>query len=326
MRVLVVGTGSAGMRHLRTLARIAGVVPVAVPARGGRSEAPELSGFEAHGDLDRALATSPRAAIIATDSGRHAADAERCLEASCDVLVEKPLAVRADAANALVARARRVGRGLHVACCLRFDPGLVWMKEHLPEIGEPTLADAECISWLPAWRPGRDHGAGYAARQGEGGVLLDLVHEFDYCSWLLGPIRRVMARLENKGVLGLAATVEETALLLLEHDSGIALTMRLSYAVQPASRRLRIWGREGLIEWNGVVRTARRFDTAGEVIASTSWDDAAQMYVEQAEAWVGYLRRGEPGRLVDGDEAAMAVAVCDAAKQSASTQRWALLP
>jgi len=213
-----------------------------------------------------------------------------------------------------------------VACCLRFDPGLVWMKEHLPEIGEPTLADAECISWLPAWRPGRDHGAGYAARQGEGGVLLDLVHEFDYCSWLLGPIRRVMARLENKGVLGLAATVEETALLLLEHDSGIALTMRLSYAVQPASRRLRIWGREGLIEWNGVLRTARRFDTAGEVIASTSWDDAAQMYVEQAEAWVGYLRRGEPGRLVDGDEAAMAVAVCDAAKQSASTQRWALLP
>src|SRR6185503_7423204 len=112
---------------------------------------------------------------VATDTGRHVADAIEAL-ATCPVLVEKPLAADAPSARAIAARAAETGHRVHVACCLRFNPGLAWLRERLPNIGDVRLVDVECLSWLPDWRPGRDPRQGYAARAAEGGVLRDQTH------------------------------------------------------------------------------------------------------------------------------------------------------
>lgn len=318
--VLVLGTGSAGARHLRLLASLGTVRAVAVPVREARAEELRREGFEADADLSRALALGPAGAIIATDSGRHVEDAERCLE-RCPVLVEKPLSVDATLARRAATSAARAGRALHVACCLRFDAGLRWVEERVPQLGRVQHADAECLSWLPAWRPGRDVATGYAARPGEGGVLLDLVHEIDYLSWMLGAPSHVQGSLENNGIVGLPASVEETARLSLRHP-GVVSTLRVSYAVRPPSRRLRLWGEQGMLEWNGVERHARQADTSGALVSEIRWPGPEEMYRLQAETWLASLQGRPSPELVRADEGIAAVAICDAARRSSASERW----
>lgn len=321
MRIVVLGTGSIGLRHLNTLREMPGVQPIAVPVRQARVAELRAQGWEVATGISEALALAPAGAIVATDTGRHAQDAEALL-ACCDVLVEKPLASDGVAARRVVERARASGRRAHIACCLRFDAGLMWVRERVARLGRLRLADAECLSWLPDWRPGRDHLSSYAARPGEGGVLLDLIHDIDYCSWLVGPITRVAARLTNDGAVGLPPSVEETASLLLEHAGGLTTTLRLSYAVRPPTRRLRLWGERGRLEWDAVTRRAIHLDADGHELDAMTWVGPQAMYQAQAEAWVASVR-GEPTTgLADAIDGAAAVAVCDAARRAARSGRW----
>lgn len=325
--VLVVGTGSAGMRHLQVLAQ-QGVSVVAVPARPERALEIRRQGIPAANSLAEGLALLPRAAVIATDTGRHRDDALTCLRAGCDVLVEKPLAPNGDDARVIEAAAHKLGRRAHVACCLRFDPGLVWVRENLRELGRIVGADSECLSWLPSWRPERDHRATYAARAGEGGVLLDLVHEIDACLWMFGPVESVAAHLDHSGLVGLDA-VEDSASLLLRHRTGVSVTMRLSYAVRPSTRRLRIWGEHGTIEWDGIARRATLVSARGTLVGGLTWPTSATMYEEQAAAWAATLfperaTAANPrsrSQLCELGAAVEAVDVCDLAKRSSATGR-----
>jgi predicted dehydrogenase len=319
VRVAVVGTGSIGMRHLRILHALQDVAVVAVPARPERVEALRAEGFDAVASVDEAFERPLGGALIATDSGRHERDAIGALAAGCHVLVEKPLAPTRAGCVRILDAARAAQRRVHVACNLRFDDGLRWVHARLPSIGTLRLADAECLSWLPSWRTDRPPTEGYAARPGEGGVLLDLIHEIDYAGWLLGPARRVMARLENSGVLGLPDAVEETALAIVEHAE-VALTLRLSYVVQPTSRKLRLFGAKGALEWDLVSRSARRCDVDGRELEAFTWRGPMPMYEAQARAWVGSLSGAADG-LVDGDEATRAVSVCDAMRVSSAHGR-----
>jgi len=321
VRVAVVGTGSIGMRHLRILQALKDVAVVAVPARRERVDALRHDGFDAVPRIEEALERGLDGALIATDNGRHERDAVAALTGGCHVLVEKPLApTRAECAR-IVDAARAAQRRVHVACNLRFDDGLRWVRERLPSLGRLRLADAECLSWLPSWRPGRSSAESYSARPGEGGVLLDLIHEIDYAGWLLGPALRVTARLENRGVLALPAAVEETALAILEHAE-VTLTLRLSYTVQPTSRTLRLFGEHGMLAWDLVARRARRCDCDGREIEAHQWSGPMPMYEAQARAWIATLR-GAAAELVDGEEAMRAVAVCDAMRISSAQSRVA---
>jgi predicted dehydrogenase len=313
--VLILGTGSIGRRHLELFRAMPGVRAIAVPTRPARAAELRAEGFDSCESLAEALALAPDGAVIATDTGRHVEDALGCLE-RCPVLVEKPLAVDADGGRRIVAAARDRARMAFVGCNLRLDEGLVWLRARLPAIGRIDTADAECLSWLPDWRPTRSHVDGYAARVGEGGVLRDLIHELDYLHWMLGPMARVSATLENRGLLGLPPGVEETAWLWLITRSGVRASLRLSYAVRPTSRRLRIFGERGMLEWDLIQRRARHCDTRGDEVASHTWAGVADTYRTQATAFVAALRSGDPGPLVAADEGVATLAIADAARAS----------
>lgn len=315
-RVAVFGTGSIGMRHLKLLRSIEGIVPLAVPARAGRLAELRSQGFEA-ATIEEAARTRLLGAIIATDTGRHVEDALRV--SSSPLLVEKPIAPSVESATVLDPLASRI----HVACVLRFDEGLAWVSSRLPAIGPVQLADVECLSWLPSWRPGTDYTRGYGARPGEGGVLLDLIHEIDYCQWLFGPVRRLSARLENAGLLGLPPRVEETAVLTLEHQGGTVVSMRLSYAVRPTSRRLVVHGAKGRLQYDLVARHAQHLDVEGREVETFDAPGLESMYRAQAEAWLGHVRTGKADpRLTVFADGCRDVAVCDAARRSADTGAW----
>ena len=78
------------------------------------------------------------------------------------------------------------GKPSYVACPLRYNPVLQYVKEHV-DLNKVISARAISSSYLPDWRPGQDYRKTYSAHKDlGGGVSIDLIHEWDYLTWLFG--------------------------------------------------------------------------------------------------------------------------------------------
>lgn len=309
LSICVVGTGSIGLRHLTLLSQMPGVTVLAAPKREGRAAELAAKGFSCVAAGVELGALPFDGAVIATDTSSHVVDARR-FRPGCGLLIEKPIAI--DASTAVTLGRERS----HVACVLRFNPGLVWLKERLPALGALQFVDAECLSWLPAWRPAHDYRESYSARVGEGGVLRDLIHEVDYLHWLFGPARSVNGTVWNSGTLGLSPLLDESAIASLTTREGLRIALRLSFAMNPTSRTLRVWGEHGQLRWDAVARRASLVSPAGAELEAMTWGDPTTMYSEQLAHWVAGLRGQDAGQLATLDDGIAALRVVDALRNS----------
>jgi len=310
------GTGSVGLRHLEVFRSIGAEVH-AIPTRPERRASLESAGWRVADSFEAAMARGVRAFVVATNTARHADDAARALEAGCDVLIEKPLAVDLASARRILAASAKDAIAA-VGCNLRFTRGLTCFREQLARVGRVHAVDVECRSYLPDWRPSTDHRASYSARGEEGGVIRDLIHDIDYTTWCFGQPTAVIATLDNLRMLGISS--EEIATLAWRSPAGAHVNIRLDYLTRPARRRMTAFGAEGTLEWDAIAQTVVFTASAG---ARESWDvteprNAA--YERQALDFIsgvtGRTRSSQAAGLLDG---AAALAVCDAARSSSAS-------
>ena len=74
----------------------------------------------------------------------------------------------------------------YVACPLRYNPVLQYVKDNV-DLKNVYCARAISSSYLPDWRPEQDYRNTYSAHKDMGGgVSIDLIHEWDYLTWLFG--------------------------------------------------------------------------------------------------------------------------------------------
>jgi predicted dehydrogenase len=318
-QILVCGTGSIGLRHLRVLRDGLGLSPSAMPIR--RTRIPELQaeGIRTIAAWQEAAALAPRFAIIASDTSRHVADASKALALGADVLVEKPLAPSVLGLHDFFRFAESCDRRVFVACNLRFDAGLLLFRHHLREIGRVHSVRIECQSFLPEWRPDADYRRAYSSRRDEGGVLRDLIHEIDYAVWLFGPPSALFARLWNSGALGIES--DESADILWESPGGTSVSIRLDYLSRIPRRKMRAFGERGDLEWDYFGKRVS-LGLVGQQEQNWAIEQTRdQMMCDQAAAFLRCAEVGHTSPLSTLEEGAFAVAVCDTARKSSDLGR-----
>jgi predicted dehydrogenase len=142
-RVLVVGLGTMGTSHARAYRAIDGFELVGLCTRNpaGRKdleeEFPGLPRFEHLGEALRVL--KPDAVAIAAYTEHHAPMALAALAAGAHVFCEKPLADNLEAAEAIVAAARKAKRALLVGYILRVHPSWTRFVEIGRTLGKPLV-------------------------------------------------------------------------------------------------------------------------------------------------------------------------------------------
>jgi len=208
MRFLVLGTGSIGQRHCRNLVALGHEV-LAWDVDSARLRE-SVSGLDAKavGSLEQGLAAKPAGALVCTPPSSHLRLAREALAAGADVFVEKPISHASDRVEAFLAAAGRLGRVVMVGFNLRCLESLRQVKRYLDEqrVGKVLSVRAECGSYLPDWRPGRDYRESYAVRaELGGGILLDAIHEIDYLGWLFGAAAKVFCESEHESDPGRGA-------------------------------------------------------------------------------------------------------------------------
>ncbi len=244
--VAVLGLGSIGLRHARNLLALGERVVGFDPDPARRAAAAELGASTAI-TRDSAL-ESVAAVVIATPNGSHLDDLTAAAAAGRHAFVEKPLA-HTDAGidavlDAFEARRLVVFAGL----VLRFHPTVDLAAKMVADgaLGTVLWGRLQMSDYLPGWRPAQDYRRGYTADAATGGVLLDVIHEFDVANLLLGPATTVAAAARRSGVLDIAS--EDCADVILRHEHGALSSLHLDYVTRPRRRRTTIAGSEGILD------------------------------------------------------------------------------
>ncbi len=323
--ILIAGLGSIGRRHLRNL-RALGWEDV-VLYRTGRSTLPDddLQGLPVERDLERALARwRPVAVIVANPTALHLQVAVPAAEASCHLLLEKPISHTREGVDRLQAAVARSGSRVLVGFQFRFHPGLQAARRLLQEgaIGRPLAARAHWGEYLPDWHPWEDYRRSYSARADlGGGVALTLCHPFDYLRWLLGEVEAVSGWAGRLGDLNLE--VEDTAEALLRFESGALASVHLDYLQRPPAHRLEIIGTEGTLRWDnadGAVRWWRSGMETWQESAPPSGFERNHLFLAEMRHFLAVVEgREEP--VCSLEDGVAALDICLAVK-AAGAQGW----
>lgn len=219
-RLLIVGVGSIGERHVRCFQQTGRVdvticetnisLAEQVRARYGIAAAfPSLGEAWSAGVYD--------AVVIATPAHLHIEMAQAAVERGLHVMLEKPLSTNETGIAALQSAVQQKQVQFMVAYVLRCHPVLVAMRDAIlsGRWGSPKQLYTTVGQHFPTYRPAyRD--IYYRSRATGGGAIQDaLTHTLNAAEWLVGPIQQLVADADHLLLDGVE--VEDTVNVLARH-------------------------------------------------------------------------------------------------------------
>ena len=150
----------------------------------------------------------------------------------------------------------------YVACPLRYNAVLQFVKEHV-DLSKVYSARAISSSYLPDWRPGQDYRNTYSAhKELGGGVAIDLIHEWDYLTWLF-EMPNTCYSIQTK-ISDLEINSEDVALYIAKTDKRL-LELHLDYYGRNAIRILQLFMSDDTIECDILGGTIRYLRSRKEI-------------------------------------------------------------
>jgi predicted dehydrogenase len=172
-------------------------------------------------------AISPDGIILSTPTPLHVSQGLECIERSCPVLVEKPLATSAVQAKILTDAAEHASVPLLVGHHRRHNPLIQKAKELIVsgEIGNIRALQATCWFYKPdeyfdiaPWR----------TQKGAGPISVNLVHDIDLMRYFCGEIISVQAQMAPS-IRGFDN--EDLAAAVLKFENGVIGTVTVSDSI-----------------------------------------------------------------------------------------------
>ena len=244
----ILGGGNISQTHARATRDIDGVEITAICGQNvekvtrlakayGGSVYDNLKGFFRHKPMEIVLIGSP--------SGLHSEHGIAAAHQGLHVLIEKPIDITVDRADALIAACEKARVKLGVFFQDRVSSDFMKLRDLIDsgKLGNPVLMSAR-IKWYRApeyyeqsrWR-------GSWALDGGGALMNQGIHTVDLLLWLLGDIVSVQA----KAITALHdIEVEDTVVASFEFSSGAVGTLEVATSVYPGyPRRVELTWSEG---------------------------------------------------------------------------------
>lgn len=170
-RVLIVGLGSIGSRHLRLARQLLPKADIRVLRHQAADFVPEDANGCFH-DLANALTFAPQLAVVANPAPFHLPVAFPLAEKGVHLLIEKPVSDSAAEVDRLIEVCKSHQCTLMIGYNLRFLPSLTRFRDLVRSgklAGRITSVRCEIGQYLPTWRKGVDYRKGVSARRDLGG-------------------------------------------------------------------------------------------------------------------------------------------------------------
>jgi len=263
MKVGIIGASFARAAYLPALRHVEGAQVVAIASGrldSARSAAQAFGVDNAYDDWRAMLDTHrPDLVLIATPTDTHAEMTLAALDAGAHVVCEKPTAMNAGEAKAMLDKAEALGRVHMIDHELRFNPNRQKIAQLIAdgELGEIRHANIANIgaSWAdPAARPKGDWWS--LAEHGGGRLGANGSHQVDMVRWWLGPVASVVGealtiipnRIDKATGEPWTATADDTTYFTMAMASGARVQVFMSgVAANNIGNLTHVFGSKGTI-------------------------------------------------------------------------------
>lgn len=266
LKVLVVGCGSIGKRHIRILYDL-GVKNIMVSDNNEeqidliKQEFPNVK-IAANYEIGLQLNDI---AFILTPTKFHIPMALKAVEAGCHVFIEKPLSLNMDGVEELEKLACETGKKVMVGFCFRYHEGIKRAKQIVEsgKIGRLISIRALMGEHFPEIRP--DYKSLYYAKYSG---AFELIHDLDLAIWFAGQsVRKVYSVFGSFSDIGIEAP--DIAELLLEFEDRCVATVHLDFFQIPRRRYIELIGSKSVL-----------------IIEFGSWDEfTISLYIKESKEW-----------------------------------------
>ena len=132
----------------------------------------------------------------------------------------------------------------YVACPLRYNAVIQYIKENV-FVDHVISVRSISSSYLPDWRPGQDYRETYSAHKDlGGGVSIDLIHEWDYITYLFGWPEKVNCFIGKKSKLEIDS--DDYAIYIAEFKNQVA-ELHLDYFGRKTLREIQLFLKDDTI-------------------------------------------------------------------------------
>jgi len=319
MKILVIGCGSIGERHIKNLKNLSANTIIAYDINPDRLQViKETYSLDVFDNIDVAFDQHPGIVIVCTPPTLHIPIAMKAIDHGAHVFIEKPLSHTLKNVDDFLKKAKKKKLMVFVGYNLRFHKGIRLMKQLFDEgnIGKALFVRAEFGQYLPDWRPSQDYKKSYTANKNMGGgIILDGSHEIDYVRWFFGEIKEISCFAGT--ISSLNVDVEDTAEIILKTENNIIAEIHLDFLQRAYSRNCKIIGTEGTLIWDYPGSYVKLY-----TVRTKQWKifpiqtDPNDMYLEEMKYILDCIN-GKSNLLIDGYAAKKVLEIALSAKKSA---------
>ena len=326
MKILIIGCGSIGQRHIRNLIFLkAGNILAFDIDKTKLGAVKKVNPFiTVSDDLDSLWREKPDAVFVTVPTALHMEYALRAANRGCHVFLEKPLSHNTDGINELIRIAAAKRLVIFVGYNLRFNKCLLKVKAILDKkaIGKIITARTHFGSYLPERHPWEDYRRGYGAKKSlGGGVILDaLSHHLDLAIFLFGKAGELLGYSAKQSSLDI--DVEDTADALIKFRNGEFVDLHANFVERPPRHTLEVVGDKGVLSCDFINNIVRHYDANAKKWAAYHGDkDPNKVYIKEIEHFLKCVK--EQAKIpVDAKSAKKELELLMKIKESNRRKRW----
>lgn len=266
-KVLMIGLGSIGQRHVRNLRRVLGdrceisayrvrrlqqTFSDTMQIRDGVNleEEYHIKVFE---DLEEALDAGPDLVFVTNITSKHMECALAAARKGCHIFLEKPVSDSLEGVEELLRLQKEKGLHIFMGYQNRYHPCVKKMIEYLEKdaLGKLVSVDAAFCERLTTMHTYEDYSTTYMARKEMGGgPILNLqIHDLDYLQWIFGMPISLFAIADKHS--NLKIDVEDHAVINYVtkfKGANLTVTSRSDFLQYPPVHTCKVVGEKGRIE------------------------------------------------------------------------------
>ena len=244
IKICFFGMGSIGKKHLKNLVKILNErkieFKIDVVKRKKELDDEVKEYIDNVYKIDEFIPSFYDIVFIVNDTSVHIETLNLMKDYSNNFFIEKPLSLNLNGFELEDYKDKKI----YIACPMRYSSVIDYLKKNV-DFEKVYSVRAICSTYLPDWRPTVDYRNNYSAKKElGGGVTLDLIHEWDYLTYLLGFPQKIFNL--NKKVSHLEISSDDLSIYIAEYNDKL-VELHLDYFGRTPTRKVEFFLKEGII-------------------------------------------------------------------------------